>query len=262
MSEKEIAAFERTGIWKGGFYNGERLQLFSDSEIKSKGTVLNQRHSNGPKFNKETYFKGRDLREIRDKTLKPFIDENTTVLEIGPGRGSWTKTMLNYNPKHIYCFDVFTAEHNNFWGLLGNENKDRITYFKVHDHSCKELEDDSIDFVFSYDVFCHISYSGTREYLKNLYPKLKKGAKCIIMIADREKNEKSQHPFVRVRAPKGTYGSLQEELDDIDGPFYGGRWYYYGIDRFCESLEEFNYTVLNRDLDLDSQNPICFFQKN
>ena len=60
---------------------------------------------------------------------------------------------------------------------------DKIKYIQIDDFSCDELEKESITYLFSYDVFCHISYSGTEEYLKNLYPKLKKGAECFIMIA-------------------------------------------------------------------------------
>ena len=79
------------------------------------------------------------------------------------------------------------------------------------------------------------------------------------MFADYDKNLKSRHPIARVR--KGPYKSLQEEIEDIDGPFYGGRWYYYGIDRMCEAINKYGYNIISKDLDLDFQNPICYFEK-
>ena len=51
---------------------------------------------------------------------------------------------------------------------LGYDKKDKITYFQVDDFSLDCIPSNSLDYVFSYDVFCHISYPGQREYLKNL----------------------------------------------------------------------------------------------
>ena len=167
--------------------------------------------------------------------------------------------MSQLNPNTITCLDIFSAEHNSFWELLGNEKKSFINYHQIEENNCKELKDESIDFLFSYDVFCHIPYRKCEQYLKNLYNKLKLNTVCVIMIADYKKSVKNNQPLARVRGHK--YNSLQEEIDDIDGPFYHGRFYYYGIDKFCELLEKYNYTVINKDIDLDKQNPICIFKK-
>jgi hypothetical protein len=35
------------------------------------------------------------LRYVRDHFLKPYISQDTTAVEIGPGGGRWTQYMLN-----------------------------------------------------------------------------------------------------------------------------------------------------------------------
>ena len=256
-------SIQESGVWKGGFINWERLQLFDDDEINNN--KLLQFQYNGANM-KECYQKNkkkgnRCLIKIRDEIIVKNINKDTIVLEIGPGRGSWTKTMIKYIPKKIFCLDVFSAEYNNFWNFVGMENKNKIEYFKVNDFLCNDLQDNSIDFLFSYDVFCHISYNNTELYLKNLYSKLKKDAVCSIMIADYDKSIKNNKPIVRVRAPLGTYNSFQEEIEDINGAFYKGRFYYYGIDKFCKLIKKYNYTIINKDIGLDDQNIICMFKK-
>tara|TARA_B100001063_G_C16769592_1_gene560795 strand:- start:2738 stop:3490 length:753 start_codon:yes stop_codon:yes gene_type:complete len=244
-------------VWKTGFYNADRLELFSNEELE-RNELLRTSHSKS-KININYKSDTRSCLEIYEKCIIPYITSETNVLEIGPGRGAWTLKMSQLNPNTITCLDIFSAEHNSFWELLGNEKKSFINYHQIEENNCKELKDESIDFLFSYDVFCHIPYRKCEQYLKNLYNKLKLNTVCVIMIADYKKSVKNNQPLARVRGHK--YNSLQEEIDDIDGPFYHGRFYYYGIDKFCELLEKYNYTVINKDIDLDKQNPICIFKK-
>ena len=254
---------QQSGVWEGGFINWERLQLFTDEEINSNNLLQIQYDGTNMKncYKKNRKICNRSLVKIRDNTIGRYINNTTTVLEIGPGRGAWTKTMLKYNPKKIICLDVFSAARNNFWNFVGKENMNKIDYFQVNDFLCNDISNNSIDFLFSYDVFCHISFNNTELYLKNLYNKFKKGSICVIMIADYNKSIKNNCPIVRVRAPRGTYNSFEEEIKDINGPFYRGRFFYYGIDKFCELLKKYNYTIINKDIELDDQKSYMYFYK-
>ena len=75
------------------------------------------------------------------KGIEEYLEKNMTgkcCSEIGCGGGQWSKFIYNLNVfDKIYCIDVL------------------------------------LDYVFSYDVFCHISYSGQKKYLENLYEKCK-----------------------------------------------------------------------------------------
>jgi len=198
-----------------------------------------------------------DIDGIYNHCIRPYVNPETTLLEIGANGGGWTIKMLN--AKRIICFDALTPEHNGFYNRIPKRNS--IEYYQVKDFECNELEDNSIDYVFSYDVFCHISYSGAKAYIKNLYPKLKKGANCFIMIADINKyHNKNGLERLLARSP---YDNLQEFVNDYDGEPYNGRWYFYGIKRFCASLVKSGYSVVSEDVavELDKLNPIIHFVK-
>ena len=206
-------------LWKGGF--------FTD-------------------INEDIYFKVKQLC-IHDS-------KNKTVLEIGPGRGAWTKLMLD--AKQIYCLDILSDEHNKFWEYIGDKFKNKIQYIHVNDFKCDKIQDNSIDFLFSFGVFCHISFTGQKEYMTNLYPKLKKGARCYIMVADLKKyltydNNPNPHPY--------SYGS---ELNSYDGEPSPGRWYWVSASRFSELLRQIGYTVICEDVDIVVRDPVVYFTKD
>jgi len=152
-----------------------------------------------------------------------------------------------------------SPEHTGFFNNI--PQSDKVEYIQVTDFSCDELEKDSITYLFSYDVFCHISYSGTEEYLKNLYPKLKKGADCFIMIADPDKyiHENGRNKLMT------SAGFVDWDLfvDDYDGNPVAGRWYFYGIDRFCYLLKKYDYKIVSKDVigEYDKKSPIVHFKK-
>ena len=71
---EEIASFE--GLWKGGYYEGDPLDPLSRSTFGNYGYVS---------VLYATYL----------ACIKPYITAETRALELGPGRGAWTKTMLS-----------------------------------------------------------------------------------------------------------------------------------------------------------------------
>jgi len=201
--------------------------------------------------------KFQDLNGIVKTCINPYVNNNTTVLEIGAGGGFWTQKMLH--AKEIFCLDALSAKHNKFWSRI--KKQDNIKYFKVEDFSCNELINNSINYVFSYDVFCHISYSGAEAYLKNMYKKLKRRSNCFIMIADANK-------YFDINGRKkltkyAGFSSFEELVKDYDGPPVNGRWYFYGIELFCNLLEKYNYEIVSKDVatEIDKLNPIIHFRK-
>lgn len=235
----EIAGFERIGCWKGGYRIG--------------------------------YSHKRNQRGV-EMYLNENLDRNACILEIGCGGGQWSKYIYDLGiHNQFYCIDVLSEEHNKFWEYVGNEKRDKIIYYNVMDFDLSEIPDDSLDFVFSYDVFCHISYSGQYLYLKNLYKKCKKNCKLMIMYADPEKYLKSEpeHLYhVKEYLPGGRNKQyhydeelIQSALNDCDGKPSNGRWYWIGMNKFLELCEMFSYNVLDRDLNIDKTNCITLFKK-
>ena len=87
--------------------------------------------------------------------------------------------------REIYCLDALPPEHNGFGEYVGRH--DHVHYVTVKDFSLKEVPLAAIDFVFSYDALCHVSFDGISEYAKNLFPRMRHGAQGFWMIADYEK---------------------------------------------------------------------------
>ncbi len=213
------------------------------------------------------------------KGLEEYIKDNVygqTLLEIGCGGGQWSKFIYDTNNfKKMFCIDVLPEKHNNFWNYVGKDSRKTIQYEHIKDFDLKFLSDESIDYVFSYDVFCHISYSGLEAYLESLYKKCASGAKLLFMYADPEKYLKSEpenrnHVIKYLPKKKFFYkisSSLlvKDALSDMDGlpskPEFEPRWFWIGQKNFINLCEKKGFAVLKDDLNIDKTNPITLFTK-
>lgn len=248
--------------WSGGANVGGEVQNSGNSE--DSPTICNAKLSEelhsfadswrGGYCNDIDHDQERNLSEVVKKCIHGNLGQQT-VLEIGPGRGAWTKKIIAEKPRHIYCLDALSADHNGFWRRAGEEFKPLVDYYQVSDFECAQLPNESIDFLFSFDAFCHISLTGVRQYLKNLFQKLKPGAEAYVMFADALK-------YVR---HSGWNGWVQPgdgiDVESYDGAARAERWYWIGIDRFCQLLKCVGYEVLARDIDVTPRDPICHFRR-
>ena len=232
--KEELTSFSR--IWKCGFRTGYQVKR-------------NQK-------NIEEY-------------LKDNIKSKDIVFEIGCGGGFWTK-LLSQLAQEVYCNDAKTEEDNRLFDYLKNNNyKNNVIFNKVNDFELNYIEDNSLDFVFSYDVFCHISLTGQKLYLKNLYSKCKKGCKLMIMYADARKylNSEPENRWhvvqnsVKIKNIENDEELIQAALDDCDTSSIDGKWYYIGKENFINSCKEVGYTIITEDLDIDKTNPITLCTK-
>ena len=71
--KKELASFE--GVWRGGYYEGDPLEPLSRSGYGQIGYISVVR---------ATYL----------RCIKPYVNSETVAIEIGAGRGAWTRSML------------------------------------------------------------------------------------------------------------------------------------------------------------------------
>jgi SAM-dependent methyltransferase len=114
--------------------------------------------------------------------IKNFIKEqigfnkDKISLEIGCGSGYWTD-FLAENSNLVYAIDLIPRPE------FKNNN---ITYIENQDRqfNCSNLEDNSVDFAFSFGVFCHFSLDACESYLKDVLRVLKKGGTAIFMYSD------------------------------------------------------------------------------
>jgi hypothetical protein len=271
----EIDSF--SGLWSGGYYEGDPLDPMGNSSYGPLGFVS---------ILHATYL----------TCIKPYVRPDMNVLEIGPGRGAWTKCLLG--ARSVWCADVASAEENGFWEYVGPSP--HVHYVQVDDFSLAEFPEDHFDFLFSFGVFCHISPDGVRAYFESLWSKLRPGAHAFVLIADYEKYNRAVAYYGRlgldraVRKQLGLSGraallgvALERRLAvllsredrvgakaaarvlarprpapmpaDRDQVPLPGRWYDLGMDRACALLQRIGYEVVERDIGVIARDPVIHF---
>lgn len=252
--KKEIARFE--GLWQGGYYEGDPLKFLTRSSYGTYG-YISILHA--------TYL----------LCIKPYVNSETVALEIGPGKGAWTKALLP--AKEIWALDALSAEYNRFNEYL--DNPKNVKYIQVEDFSCRDLPENYFNYMFSYGCLCHVSFEGTTEYAKNLFSKLKSGADCFWLVADKDKYKKflddtESYSISEYAIPPGRrYAPLRfikKLFPDHNEKFYKefdpftdqqGRWYDAGKERTCEMLKGFGYEIVDEDVETIPRDVIVHFRK-
>jgi len=158
-----------------------------------------------------------------------YIKKEMVVLEIGPGAGRWTEILqpvcrrlliADISEKCLYiCKERFKA-------------CDNIEYHLIRGGILNFIPDNSIDNIWSYDVFIHVNVPDTEKYICEFKRILKPGGYALI-----------HHP--------GTYSSEEEARKSwrsyIDGKFFARL-----IDKHDMRLVEQNETLAQKPGDLIS----------
>src|ERR1700759_3564339 len=90
-------------IWRGGYFEGVPTHPMAPSEYGLFG------------FHSSLYL-------IYRVCIRPYITADTRVLEIGPGRGAWTKAIADLGPKQVTAIDVVDPEYAGFWQYVGRRS--------------------------------------------------------------------------------------------------------------------------------------------
>jgi phospholipid N-methyltransferase len=261
------------GFWEGGYYEGDPSDPFGRSSYAQMGFVS-------------------VLHAIHQVCIRPNVTAGSHVLEIGPGRGAWTKTMLA--AKEIWCLDVNTPEHNGFWEHIGDENRRKVRYVRVTDFSCAEVPDAHFDFLFSYGTFCHIPIEGQRSYLRNLLAKMRKGAPAAIMVGDFDKYNAAVRRYRNVsvsvrrypawlsrgrrlfdaaralldaaslaigRRPPGVLFDPMGLRDKEPVDRAPGAWFHAGVEETCRFARSVGWEVVNPDVGLCVRDPVVLLRR-
>lgn len=109
--------------------------------------------------------------------LLPNIPEDCRVLEIGPGGGRWTEYLITRAKKIALvdltqkCIELCKERFSNC---------ENIDYFINDGRSLDMIDTESIDRVWSWDVFVHIQASDIRPYISEFSRILVSGGRAII----------------------------------------------------------------------------------
>ena len=113
---------------------------------------------------------------LKNEMLLKYIKNDSTTLEIGPGGGRWTEELQKLVKDLIIadiskkCLDICKERF---------KSKSNIEYNLI-DKRLDFIEDNTIDYVWSYDVFVHINPSDVERYIEDIQRVLKPGGCAVI----------------------------------------------------------------------------------
>lgn len=127
----------------------------------------------------EPFSWGVGYEKVCETCIFPFSGD---ALEIGCGGGTFTLKMLG-NFKSLTCVDVIRKPPQ-FEGL-------DLTFIELPDQSndLKPIKYASIDFCFSYNVFCHLDNDFLKGYVKAVHRVLRSGGDFVFMLANYESSK-------------------------------------------------------------------------
>lgn len=116
---------------------------------------------------------GHSESQVVDACLKPFYDKAATALEIGCGAGFWTDRYLAENFARVIALDVIPRPP------FHSRN---IDFIEVPDRNfdCHGVADQSVDFAWSFGVFCHMTLPSIERYLRGVFRVLRPGGRAAL----------------------------------------------------------------------------------
>ncbi|MDF1852661.1 MAG: class I SAM-dependent methyltransferase [Verrucomicrobiales bacterium] len=116
-------------------------------------------------------------RSVLDTILAKHIPENGKVVEIGPGGGRWTETLLERSD-HVTAVDI-SEECLKVCSERFSESEN-ISFVLTPGDCLPEVEDGSIDAIWSFDVFVHINRKEVSKYAIDMFRVLRPGGVGVI----------------------------------------------------------------------------------
>lgn len=114
---------------------------------------------------------------IIDQVMKKYIKMGSNILEVGPGGGKWS-VPLSKLADSLTLVDISEACLTTCKTRLGDKSFVRFILGSGTDFP--EVPDGTIDYIWSFDVFVHISPQDIRSYLAEMKRVLKPGGRAII----------------------------------------------------------------------------------
>ncbi len=248
--------FERE--WAGGYYEGDPLDPMGRSRYTRLG-YMSVLHA--------TYL----------ACIKPHVSGESVVLEIGPGRGAWTRAILSREPREVWCLDAVAADKTGFWQHVGR--RPNVHYHQVADYTGSVLPDDHFTYFFTMGCFCHVPNQGVEAYLRHLYPKFRPGARGFMMVGEFDKYNRAIDNMGRYEVQRACEGLrylparwMWNLLASVRKPANLRRkdksraatpgavnWFHLGLADACAMLERCGYRVVDPDMEVVHRDPVIHF---
>jgi len=124
---------------------------------------------------------GGSYRRVAMEGMAPFLRPDSNALELGPGRGSWTRALLEFLPQgEVHVLDFHDVSK---W-LHPERYASRLVCHVIDDNSFSEVPEAYFDFFWSFGVLCHCNISLIEEILSNSLYRLKPGGIAVHQYSD------------------------------------------------------------------------------
>ena len=189
--------------------------------------------------NRRRFFQERKIggsyREVFQAAVQPYLRPNSVVLEIGPGRGSWSRAILRQIPEGtLYTADYLDTDP---W-LQPERYNGRLISHRVQDNSFRQFRDGQFDFFWSFGVLCHQNPHQIVEILTNSLKKMRLGGVAIHQHGDWEKLD--AYGWKRGKVPEAFKHTPNEQI----------WWPRNSRQQMVRAATDAGWTVLSEDLGL------------
>lgn len=188
---------------------------------------------------------GGSYRRFFMRAVRPHLKPSSTVMELGPGAGSWTRALLKYVPEgSVHTVDL----HDVTQWLNPDEYGGRLVCHQVEDNSFESLPEATFDFFFSFGVLCHNTTTAIGEILTNALPKMRPGGIAVHQYGDWEK-------LIALGWDDDRHG-VQAIIRELPEDHRGNFWPRNDPGRMAAVCREAGWIVDNPDLDLFSRDAV------
>jgi hypothetical protein len=124
---------------------------------------------------------GGSYRRVYKKAIVPYVRPDAKVLELGPGKGSWSRAILSQIPQgELHTVDFQDVSQWLDPPAFGG----RLVCHHVHDNTFSGLPENYFDFFWSFGVLCHNEERAIHEILLCARRTMKRGALSVHQYGD------------------------------------------------------------------------------
>ena len=150
---------------------------------------------------------GGSYRKVFKQGLEPYLKSDSRVLELGPGKGSWTRAILT----RVSRGEVHTVDFQDITRWLDPARYgDRLVCHRATDNSMSGPPDYYFDVFWSFGVLCHNNQSSIEQILASALAKMKAGGLAVHQYGDW--NKLSAYGWDRGRIPVEFQSKPDEEI--------------------------------------------------
>jgi hypothetical protein len=191
---------------------------------------------------------GGSYRKVFLKALRPLLRPDSRVLEIGPGRGSWSRAILKYIPEgELHTVDFQIVDQ---W-LNPEKYKGRLKYHKIKENSdyANLFKNEYFDIFWSFGVICHNNLDQVEDILRQTFTKVRKAGYALHQYGDW--NKLKQYGWVKGGIPINFKNKSDDEI----------WWPRNNQLKMAETVGRTEWNVINLDLGLLDRNSLILLQR-